>query len=210
MVVPQDDDTPHQEVDKILQHRYNNDKKSYEYSVKWKDFDEDENIWEPESSFDSLETINTYWKRIHSVKPVIVLRMIKFTPYILMLWLSTLILCFSPANAFLMINDSLPYCDNSKTPTLVDMEQSCVNSRDETAKSAIYIRINTSSRKTYGSSSSNSTKYHVVTKKANKVHGVGWQCQISKLFTIYYKTFLRDEVIQNEWGESVKCHLLNA
>ena len=24
------------------------------------------------------------------------------------------------------------------------------------------------------------------------------------------KTFLRDEVIQNEWGESVKCHLLNA
>jgi hypothetical protein len=84
------------------------------------------------------------------------------------------------------------------------MEQSCVHSRDETAKSALYIRINTSSRKTYGSSSQNSTKNHVVTKKANKVHGVGWQCQFSKLFTIYYKTFLRDEVIQNEWGESVK------
>jgi hypothetical protein len=101
-----------------------------------------------------------------------------------------LILCFSPANAFLMVNDSLPYCDNSKTPTLVDMEQSCVHARDETAKSALYIRINTSSRKTYGSSLLNSTKYHVVTKKANKVHGVGWQCQISKLFTIYYKILI--------------------
>jgi hypothetical protein len=49
--VPQDDDTSHQELDKIIQHRYNNDKKSYEYFVKWKDFDEDENSWEPESSF---------------------------------------------------------------------------------------------------------------------------------------------------------------
>jgi hypothetical protein len=121
-----------------------------------------------------------------------------------MLWLSTLILCFSSANAFLLINDSLPYCDNSKTPTLVDMEQSCFHSRDETAKSALYIGINTSCRKTYGTSSLNPTKYHVVTKKANEVHGVGWQCQISKLFTIYYKTFLRNKVIQNEWGESVK------
>jgi hypothetical protein len=43
VVVPQVDDTPHQEIDKILQHRYNNDKKSYDYFVKWKEFDEDEN-----------------------------------------------------------------------------------------------------------------------------------------------------------------------
>ncbi len=53
VVVPQNDDTPHQEVEKILQHRYNNDKKSFEYFVKWKDIDEDENSWEPESSCDS-------------------------------------------------------------------------------------------------------------------------------------------------------------
>jgi len=204
VVVPQDDDTPHQEVEKILTHRYNNEEKSYEYFVKWKDFDEDENSWEPESSFDTLDIINKYWKAVHATKPVNVLRMIKFTPLAMILWLFMLICCCSPADTFLMINDSLPYCDNSKTPTLVDMEQSCVHSRDETAKSALYIRINTSSRKTYGSSYLNSTKYHVVTKKANKVHGVGWQCQITKLFTIYYKTFLRDEVIENEWVESIK------
>jgi hypothetical protein len=110
--------------------------------------------------------------------------MIKFSPYVLMLWFIGLIFCCSPAAALVTINDSLPYCDNSKTPTLVDTEKSCFHSRDEVAKSALYIRINTSSRKTYGSSSSNTTKYHVISKKTNKVHGVGWQCQFSKL---YYK-----------------------
>ena len=85
VVVPQDDDTPHQEVEKILTHRYNNEEKSYEYFVKWKDFDEDENSWEPESSFDTLDIINKYWKAVHATKPVNVLRMIKFTPLAMIL-----------------------------------------------------------------------------------------------------------------------------
>jgi hypothetical protein len=121
-----------------------------------------------------------------------------------MLWFFCLIFCCAPAAAFVTINDILPYCDNSKTPTLVDAVKSCYHSRDEAAKTALYIRINTSSRKTYGTSFFNSIKYHIITKKANTAHGTGSQCQISKLYTIYYKTFLRDELIENEWTETVK------
>jgi len=101
----------------------------------------------------------------------------KPTPYVLMIWFFYLILCCSPAAAF---NDSLPYCDNSKKPTLVDTEKSFFHSRDEDAKCALYIRINTRSRKNYCSSSFKSTNYHVTTKNANKVHGVGWQGQFFK------------------------------
>jgi hypothetical protein len=132
------------------------------------------------------------------------MHMLRFTPYVLMLWFFCLIFCCAPASAFVTINDSLPYCDNSKTPNLVDAVKSCYHSWDEAAKTALYIRINTGSRKTYGTSSFNSTKYHIITKKANKVHGTGWQCQLSKLYTIYYKTFLRDELIENERTETVK------
>ena len=132
------------------------------------------------------------------------MHMLRFTPYVLMLWFFCLILCCAATSAFVTINDSLPYSDNSKTQTLVDAIKSCYHSRVEAAKTALYIRINTSSRKTYGTSNFNSTKYHIITKKANKVHGTGWQCQISKLYTIYYRTFLRDEIIENEWTETVK------
>jgi hypothetical protein len=67
VVSSQDDNTPHKEVEKILNHRFNQATKSYEYLVKWKEFDDDENNWEPESSFDTLDIINKYWKKVHTV-----------------------------------------------------------------------------------------------------------------------------------------------
>ena len=94
------------------------DGESYEYFVKWKEFEADENIWEPELSFDTLDIINKYWKQVHATKPVNKLHMLELTPYVLMLWFFFLILCCSIATAFVTINDSVPYCDNSKTPKL--------------------------------------------------------------------------------------------
>jgi hypothetical protein len=135
VVAAQGDDTPHQEVEKILKHKYNKNKKSCEYFVKWKEFEADENSWESESLFDTLDIINKYLKQAYATKPVNTLHMDKLTPYVLMLWFFYLILCCSPAAAF---NDSLPYCDNSKKPTLVDTEKSCFHSRDEDAN-PLYI-----------------------------------------------------------------------
>ena len=86
VVSSQDDNNPHQEVEKILNHRFNPATNSYEYLVKWKEFDDDENNWEPESSFDTLDVINKYWKKVHTVKRINAIHMLRFTPYVLMLW----------------------------------------------------------------------------------------------------------------------------
>jgi hypothetical protein len=82
VVSSQDDNAPHQEVKKILNHRFNQATKSYEYLVKWIEFDDDENNWEPESSFDTLDKINKYWKNVHTVKPKNTMNMLRFTPYV--------------------------------------------------------------------------------------------------------------------------------
>jgi hypothetical protein len=68
IVAAQEDDTSLQEVEKILNNKYNKNTKSYEYFVKWKKFEADENSWEPESSFDTLDIINKYydWLKPHT------------------------------------------------------------------------------------------------------------------------------------------------
>jgi hypothetical protein len=81
VVSSQDDNTPHQEFENILNHRFNQATKSYEYLVKWKEFDDDENNWEPELSFDTLDIINKYWKKVHTVKPNNTMHLLRFTPY---------------------------------------------------------------------------------------------------------------------------------
>jgi hypothetical protein len=136
VVSSQDDNTPHQEFENILNHRFNQATKSYEYLVKWKEFDDDENNWEPELSFDTLDIINKYWKKVHTVKPNNTMHLLRFTPYGSMLWFFCLNFCCAPASAFVTIHDSVPFCDNSKTPTLVDAVKSCYHSRDEAAKTA--------------------------------------------------------------------------
>lgn len=57
-----DDSRPIYIVEKILAHRGTPDR--YEYLVKWKDFDEGNNTWEPGSSFLDHNVIRDYWKSI--------------------------------------------------------------------------------------------------------------------------------------------------
>ena len=56
-------------------------------------------------------------------------------------------------------------------------------------------------------------RINVIEPKKTKIHGTGWQCYMYKMYTIYYKTFLYDEIIQNEWTEAVnltpvECELM--
>jgi hypothetical protein len=44
-----------------------------------------------------------------------------------------------------------------------------------------------------------SPRYNIIAQKTNKVHKIGWHCHVERLYTRYYKTFLRDEVIENEF-----------
>ena len=51
----------HFEVEKIVKHRFATPKSNgYEYFTKWKKYPHSKNTWEPESNFDSLETIRNY------------------------------------------------------------------------------------------------------------------------------------------------------
>jgi hypothetical protein len=50
---------PSEEVECILRHRYRGGR--VEYLVRWMGFDASHDSWEPETSFDSDETINHYW-----------------------------------------------------------------------------------------------------------------------------------------------------
>lgn len=193
---PEEGDKPHYEVEKIIKHRKSNIDKKFEYFVKWKNFDVNENSWVRESDFDTLEIVNAYWRSIHQCKKSkIVFPLLPLSPMIL-LPLTILIMMFGTIYATIPISEKITYCDNSNSPTMIDMERSCHHSRDNTWTNPPYFERN--------SKKSTFVPYvHVIVQKANKVHGTGWQCQMEKLFTRYYKTFLRDETIEGEWTETV-------
>ncbi|CEP08686.1 hypothetical protein, partial, partial [Parasitella parasitica] len=54
------------EVQAIIKHR--GTAPNYEYLVRWKNFNEDWDTWEPSSSFDSPEVIKQYWARVEANK----------------------------------------------------------------------------------------------------------------------------------------------
>jgi hypothetical protein len=77
------------------------------------------------------------------------------------------------------------------------MHKSCYQSRVNTGKDPFF------EKKRYKNWRANDTdelidtatlvpNINVIAPKSNKIHGTGWQCHMSKLFTIYYKTFLRN------------------
>ena len=49
------------EVETIIRHRGNTHNR--EYFVKWKNYDQSHNSWEPAAHFDSPEIIQEYWKK---------------------------------------------------------------------------------------------------------------------------------------------------
>jgi hypothetical protein len=104
--------------------------------------------------------------------------------------------------AQISIVETLPFCDMSKTPTLIDMQKSCHHAKN--VVNDVYLPYSVFNFK--NGTSSGYPRYeamNIIAPKTNKVHGVGWQCSMSKLFTNYYKTFWRDEVIENEFTEVV-------
>ncbi len=59
----QDKDSKHYEIAGILDHRQKKNGKGYEYRVRWKDFKESEDTWEPEENFDDVAIIKRYWNQ---------------------------------------------------------------------------------------------------------------------------------------------------
>jgi hypothetical protein len=80
---PEEDDTEHYEVEKILKHRSAASSKLLDYFVKWKNHPQSENSWVKESNFNTMEIINDYWKNLGTtLKPIY---MFKITSYKFML-----------------------------------------------------------------------------------------------------------------------------
>jgi hypothetical protein len=112
----------------------------------------------------------------------------------------------------------------TKTPNLIDMHQSCHHSREKPLrppffKKRAYKKWNDPDEDENSNTSAKVPSptlvpnINVIAPKTNKIHGTGWQCHMYKMYTIYYKTFLQDEVIQNKWTEAVnltpiECELM--
>ncbi|RNA13264.1 hypothetical protein BpHYR1_030149 [Brachionus plicatilis] len=57
------------EVEKIINHRLNKNKK-YEFLVKWKNYSLKHNSWEPMDSFLGKKPIEDYWSKLNKPKKV--------------------------------------------------------------------------------------------------------------------------------------------
>ncbi len=78
-----------------------------------------------------MEILSDYWKNLGTTpKPI---NMFNMTPYKFML-VSLFLLLFgcTTGSAPIVITDTLPFCDMTKTPTLIDMHKSCHHSRVNT------------------------------------------------------------------------------
>jgi transposase InsO family protein len=56
-----DEEHPYFEVSRIISHR--GEPGAYEYLVQWKGYSDDDNTWEPSSSFADVSVIHDYWRR---------------------------------------------------------------------------------------------------------------------------------------------------
>ncbi len=121
--------------------------------------------------------MSDYWKNPGtSPKPI---NMFKMTPYKFML-VSLFLLLFgcTTGSAQKVITDTLPFCDMTKTPTLIDMHKSCHHSRVNTGKDPYF------EKKLYKNLRSNNTdelidtatlvpNINIIAPKSNKNHGTG-------------------------------------
>jgi hypothetical protein len=96
----------------------------------------------------------------------------------------------------------------TKTPTLIDMHKSCHHSRVNTSKDPFlekkfykYWRAKDTDELIDTATLVQNKNF--IAPKSNKINGTGWQCHMSKLFKIYYNTFQRNEIIENEFSETV-------
>jgi hypothetical protein len=197
--------------------------------VKWKNQPTSENSWVSESKFDTIEIINKYWASLNSKSKVS--NSIIMTPLnLVFVSLFLLLFCCTSASAQLLISENLPFCDMTKTPNLIDMYRSCHHSRAQPLRPPFFKKRtsykhwnapddddidvdDTTKTPTVTPSASLVSNINVIAPKTNKIHGTGWQCHMYKMYTIYYKTFLQDEIIQNEWTEAVsltpdECELM--
>jgi hypothetical protein len=62
------------EVEAVVDHKLNESTNKYTYKVKWLNFDDSHNTWEPAEHFQSQNCIQTYWKRIGQTPRVVTKR----------------------------------------------------------------------------------------------------------------------------------------
>ena len=186
----------HYEIEKILDHRKHGPK--FEYSVKWKDYDDSYNEWINEDKFDTLEIINKYWRNIHKPKNVNCLRVMGIN-LIHSLILLLLVFIVDTSVAQIRANEEILFCENKNPPTYLDWKSSCQHARQSSVNPIFKYK--------------NRTKYTftVLNKLRHTIHGIGSQCKKTRIITTYYKNFWGTEYMANEITDVVEltptdCH----
>lgn len=159
-------------VEKILNHRYNKEKK-IEYLVKWKNYSTDENTWEPEENFDSKEIIAKYWKstntskepasRTRSLRPRSAKQVSNLATLTILLVFLPLCLCKSEPIRYDLRYCRRPSTSNSDTP-LLNVHSLCVPKDSN----SINAEVKELSR----------TAVSLMIKSPHEVDGYGYECSI--------------------------------
>ena len=151
----------HFEIEEIRNHKKRNGQ--YQYLVKWKGYDEVS--WEPESNFDSTESIEDYWASKHRTNYIKPLNMIWKTAFLFMV-----LSIAQPAQA-IKIHDRFQYCEIGQNRVVWDIPESCRDGQPSATSASLF-------------------KADILNKKSNEVSGEGWYCQSKTMRVTTIKTLL--------------------
>ena len=174
----ENDANAHVEIEKILGHRKR--KNRYEYLVKWAGQSEEENSWEPEGHFDTIEIIEEYWSSINKT-PIATLASTKFSSLInIVSALLILSATLSNVNA-IRIKDSFRFCEIHDNKAIWALPESCTvqDTPMETGNN----------------------KYYVLSKLTNEVDGRGWYCTVTHRFASTHMSWGLTEQIFGQYQE---------
>ena len=179
--IEEDDPNAHVEIEEIIGHRKR--AKNYEYLVKWKNQSEDENTWEPESSFDTIQCIEEYWSNKNKTpknnkSPSSNLASGFFSSTFQIVNALLIISALIPGSDGILIKDSFKFCEIHDNKAIWAMPESC---RTENVPLQS-IR----------------SEYYALTKLTNEVDGTGWFCTMQHRTA---RTHLSWSLIQEIFGQ---------
>ncbi len=157
--IEENDPNAHFEIEEIIKHRKR--AKKYEYLVRWKNHSEEENTWEPESSFDTIQCIEEYWSNKNkspkdNKSPKANLASGFFSSMFQTVNALLIISALIPGSDGILIKDAFKYCEIHDNKAIWAMPESC---RTEN------VPIQNIQ-----------SEYYALTKLTNEVDGRGWFC----------------------------------
>lgn len=180
-------------IDKILKHRAKNN--DFEYLVKWKNYSNKHNSWEPKTSFLEMDAITNYWKKINATTKKTKSKTdfsSMLISLILFIFLLPCCIASPPRNSYIQVFDNFKYCEtpNAFTGRIFDVDHNCLVS--EFSNTPSFLSVNQTVK-----------NVNVLSKITHQVKGDAWHCS-KDLITV--ETFVNPFFVRwiNKTVQSIK------